>query len=581
MTGKTRSIIRTFTRLFIASLVTFSLLLLLSVIWFTLSAKEASREYLDSNLTKISQSLNEYFYNIEKIGFGISSNWSFANLYNAAANSDKSSYVENAYQISNFICSYNTGITDIMVVDTNGIARSYFAGINYNIIKDIPEQTIFLDSSNLERSFFFFAEDSVWNEDYFVYCVPIFSVENSLTALRKVATGVLLCNKKQLKQILGYDQSLASEYYTLYYADQYITSNLKDRDTFAIPGNALKNSLPLTYDKLSVTGVHIPHYLKNNLSSLLIFGTALLFLLIAMLLLVAYHVRICITRPIGQVKMQLYNFNSGDLNKRIDLTNIDEIDEIIIDMNHMIEEIKTITKKIFITQDTLYETELRKKEAELYALQSQINPHFLYNTLQCISGLAALKRFQDINEVALSMSEVFKYSIKPGEFVTCVEEIRIIYKYLSIYKIRFNGNLDYEIDVADDILDCPMVKMIIQPTVENAMVHGFVDTDKKPMIHIIGRIQDGNILFRIIDNGMGISHEKLSVIKKLLERSFSDSIKDQTSFGLGLYNINRRIRLVYGDNYGISLFSNPNGTEVDILIPMELPTNNSTSAVLV
>lgn len=269
------------------------------------------------------------------------------------------------------------------------------------------------------------------------------------------------------------------------------------------------------------------------------------------------------------MKNQLNNFSSGNLNKRIDLTEIEEVDEIVIDMNHMIDEIQTITKKIFTTQDTLYETELRKREAELYALQSQINPHFLYNTLQCISGLAALKRFQDINEVALSMSEVFKYSIKPGEFVACVDELRIIYRYLSIYKIRFNGNLEYEIDVSDEILDRRMVKMIIQPTVENALLHGFVDTDKKPIIHIIGRIQEGNILFRIIDNGMGISHEKLLIIKKLLDRSFTDSIKDQSSFGLGLYNINRRIRLVYGDDYGISLFSNPNGTEVDILIPLD------------
>ncbi len=533
ITGKTRSIIKTFTRLFIGSLVIFSFLLTLSVIWFTYNAKESSLEYLDSNLTKISQNLNEYFYNLEKIGFGISNNWSFVNLYNNSTYSDKSSYVENAYQISNFICSYNTGITDIMVVDTTGIARSYFAGIDYNIIKDIPEQTIFLDASNLNRRFFFFAEDSIWNKDYFVYCVPIFNMENSMTKLRKVATGVLLCNKKQLNQILGYDQSLSSEFYALYYANQFIASNL---------------------------------------SSLLAFGLILLLLLAVMLVLIAYHVRLCITHPISQVKKQLNNFNSGDLNKRIDLTQIDEVDEIVIDMNHMIDEIKNITKKIFITQDTLYESELRKKEAELYALQSQINPHFLYNTLQCISGLAALKRFQDINEVALSMSEVFKYSIKPGEFVTCVDEIRIIYKYLSIYKIRFNGNLDYELDIADEILDCRMVKMIIQPTVENAMIHGFTGTDKKPMIHIIGRIQDGNILFRIIDNGMGISHEKLSAIKNLLERSFSDSIKDQTAFGLGLYNINRRIRLVYGDDYGISLFSNPNGTEVDILIPLELPT---------
>ena len=174
------------------------------------------------------------------------------------------------------------------------------------------------------------------------------------------------------------------------------------------------------------------------------------------------------------------------------------------------------------------------------------------------------------------MSDVFKYSIAPGTYVTFLEEIRIIHKYLSIYKIRFNGKIEYNLDIDEDILNCYTVKMIIQPTVENAVVHAFQDFTRNPTIHIIGQIEKDTILFQIIDNGNGIPHEVLQEIRKKLTMDFENSIKNKSSYGIGLYNINRRIKLAYGEEYGIEIFSNLNGTEVDIRIPLQhTPSENN------
>ena len=143
-------------------------------------------------------------------------------------------------------------------------------------------------------------------------------------------------------------------------------------------------------------------------------------------------------------------------------------------------------------------TVLRKTEAELYALQSQINPHFLYNTLQCIRG--ALLPYTETMTLKKLLFLCQMFSNIRLHLVLCylfLEEIRMIHKYLSIYKIRFNGKIEYNLDIDEDILNCYTVKMIIQPTVENAVVHGFEDFIRNPTIHIIGQIEK---VYHIVSN---------------------------------------------------------------------------------
>lgn len=566
-TPKKKSISKFFTKLFVFSFIAFAILVAVAFSWFFQIQRKTIEEYLDSSLSLSSKNLSNYFDTIERVGYGITSNWSIINLFSTNNYIVKSTALENSFQMISLLVSLNPSITDFMVVTADGNVQSFFAGLDYNIINEIPAHDLFRNPYDLTRDFYFFPEDSYWSENYFVYCMPIFDMDISLKTTQKIATGVILCNKNQIQQSLKSSSAVSGESYALCHNGDIVFTGSSDFANLFDDTNAITGSMTLPREDFSVFGAHKLQYTNGQTWPVFIFACSAFIIVISVLSLHIYNVRNCITKPILTTKQQLSEFSSSDLTDRIALTNIMEIDYIIEDINNMILAIRSSTKEIILTQNSLYETELRTKEAELYALQSQINPHFLYNTLQCICGLAAMGRTKDISDVTYAMSDVFKYSITPGRFVDCADEINIIYKYLSIYKIRYSGNLDYEITVDEKILDCKMLKMIIQPTVENAMLHAYVATEIKPKIYISGEISDGNICFRIIDNGTGIPRDKLIKLQANLERSFSESIEDNSSFGLGLYNINRRIKLVYGEDYGISIFSNPNGTEICITIP--------------
>lgn len=563
-----KQIRQSFFRIFLLFGILFLILLFVVSSWQLYNQRKLSQEYLSNNINRLQTSLNSYFSDIRKTGYGLSVNWSFISLYADEAYIDPSVSYQNAAQLASYICSYNTSISDILVVDIKGGIRSFFAGVSYDVISNIAIANLFYDPENVTRNFYFFPEESEWSQSYFIYYAPIFNPGNTPEYLEKAASAVFLCNKKKLMEILDYNSEISGEYYALYFQDEYILSNTGEPYLSSAPGS-LTAELALSPEGLRLLGVNRHPFSSHNKDLLLFLSAAVFFTALCLILSLFFCSSRLISRPIRDIKQQLVSFQSSDLNGHIRYTGIGELDDIISDINHMIDELKTITKKIFITQDTLYETQLRKTEAELYALQSQINPHFLYNTLQCIYGLASSGNVKSIKEISLNLSDVFQYSIRPGEFVRIEEEILTVYKYLHIYKLRFHGKLEYHIDVPDDILECRTIKMIIQPIIENAILHGYRDTDRLPVLHIGARRNGDDIIFKIIDNGTGIPEEKQTDINELLQRSFSDSIRQKSASGLGLYNINRRICLTYGSSCGLSFHSNVNGTEVVIRIPWQ------------
>ena len=533
------------------------------------SNNQSNLAYIKNTVSKTASSIDNYLGMIEKSGFSISSNFTYVNLYSPKTSLFYEDSYSNAYQAASQICTLVPGLIDLVVVDLDGTKKSYFSGYDYTIVDQLAKENILQDPDNLQRSFFFFPDDTYARKDYFLYYFPILSTSTTPINTQKSATGIFICNRQTLDSYLMPEQDTSSVL-SLYYNDLLLYST-SDNVTEHFPANSSKIcTAEVSNTGISVIGISASPFVfqKSTLLMYMYLFIMILFFVLLLLLLNRWIHRY-ITVPISDLSTQLRTFNSGDLNKRISYTNVQELNDITDTANQMIDNIKNITKKIFSTQDMLYETVLRKTEAELYALQSQVNPHFLYNTLQCIRGLATLNRTDDIKNISLAMSDVFKYSIAPGTYVTYLDEIRIIHKYLSIYKIRFNGKIDYDIDVDEEILQCYTVKMIIQPTVENAVVHAFKDLVRKPCIHIIGKIDDGRILFRIIDNGNGIPSDTLKEIRKKLSFSFETSIRHKSSYGIGLYNISRRIKLAYGEDYGIEIFSNMNGTEVDIITPIQ------------
>ena len=218
----------------------------------------------------------------------------------------------------------------------------------------------------------------------------------------------------------------------------------------------------------------------------------------------------------------------------------------------MIDSYNAMAKRINdnIIKDYIYK--LNQKQAELKMLQFQINPHFLYNALNTISSIAQLQDVEYIPEIASGLSDMFRYNIDGREIVTLREEITQTENYMGIQKIRFPERFLVEICVDEDLMDCKVLKFILQPIVENSYKYGFAEKRKKNVLCIRGyREKEDDIIIIIEDNGAGIEAEKVSKINEALagERGF------EASAGIGLRNVNARIKNYYGEDCGIWLES--------------------------
>jgi two-component system, sensor histidine kinase YesM len=268
-----------------------------------------------------------------------------------------------------------------------------------------------------------------------------------------------------------------------------------------------------------------------------------------------------LTRPIKNLRKTMRLAEMGDLEVRAISNSNDEIAELCTGFNKMIIEIKQLL------DDSIEEHENLKK-SELKVLQSQINPHFLYNTLDAILWLAEDKENAKVIELVSALSKFFRISLSKGrDFIKINDEIEHSRSYLIIQKIRYEDVLDYEIDINDNILDYVILKLILQPIVENAIYHGIKNKRGGGKITLKGYSQDTSIVFEVVDNGIGIKEDILAQIQEDLDSD--NNLPEIKKRGFGLYNVDRRIKLYYGKEYGLCVDSQySQGTVVKICIPM-------------
>lgn len=291
---------------------------------------------------------------------------------------------------------------------------------------------------------------------------------------------------------------------------------------------------------------------------------AFLIFLIAVLLLTVPYLAVInnILQPLKKLMQLMNEIKLGKLNnlkKRIFLEGYAEIIVMAGDFNQMLDEIDDLTHRLLDSRTKLYESELVKKQSELAYLQSQINPHFLYNTLESIKGMAVEEGAYNIFNMTKALAMVFRYSIKGTDSVPLREELRIIKSYIDIQKIRFGSRLEAEYRFPEEILDIKVPKMILQPIVENAIYHGIEPKVGEGLLLLEGYLSENVLHISIKDNGVGIEDPKLNTLVK----------SDHQTTGIGLENVNNRIKLTYGSEYGVRLYSEAGkGTEVVIMIPV-------------
>jgi two-component system sensor histidine kinase YesM len=210
-----------------------------------------------------------------------------------------------------------------------------------------------------------------------------------------------------------------------------------------------------------------------------------------------------------------------------------------------------------------------QKRAEIKMIQAQINPHFLYNTLNVIHSIAELNRFSDISLIAKSLSSMYRYNIKSKEDVTIQNELEQLENYINIQKIRFPGKFTVVYDIAEELHSLKILKFLLQPIVENSFYHGLEPRGGKGTVEI-SILKRGFVLYlRIKDNGVGISEEKVIELNQIFDTPFQENSMDPR-MNFGLYSVHARIKNVYGDHYSIKVSSKLHvGTSIEMIIPVE------------
>ncbi|MEI8201053.1 MAG: sensor histidine kinase [Eubacteriales bacterium] len=215
-----------------------------------------------------------------------------------------------------------------------------------------------------------------------------------------------------------------------------------------------------------------------------------------------------------------------------------------------------------------YQSQIEKRNAQIRALQAQINPHFMYNTLQVIGGMALKKNAPEIYSVTLALSDILRYSLNfSREMVPLKEEIQYLQSFLKIQNERFANRINLKIDIPEDLMDCRIPKLILQPVLENSFEHGLVEKTGEWMIKIGGSITpNGDLLLVVSDNGLGIRPDRLARIREELARGAEKAIG--SGLHIGLNNVNSRIRLRNsGGEYGVAIESEEgSGTTVTVLM---------------
>ena len=239
-----------------------------------------------------------------------------------------------------------------------------------------------------------------------------------------------------------------------------------------------------------------------------------------------------------------------------------EVQEIAFGYNAMIKRIhENIIRE--------YENELIQKKTELQMLQYQINPHFLYNTLNIMSSIARLHEIPYISDISESLSRIFFYNVKGGQVVSLQDELDNLQNYIRIQRIRFPEKFEVSYEIEPELEKCRILKFLLQPLVENAIDHGIGEKRRKGRIVIrANRTDEEKAEIVIEDNGVGIAKEKLKMLQNMLNEEM-ETIQEKDKGGIGIRNVQMRIRNYYGSSYGILLESKEGyGTKIRIILPV-------------
>lgn len=281
---------------------------------------------------------------------------------------------------------------------------------------------------------------------------------------------------------------------------------------------------------------------------------------VALALILSFLLASSVARPVIELENLMARAETGDFSARFEGDVADEVGRLGRSYNAMIAEIRKLIELVYKEQHD-------KREAELHILQEQIKPHFLYNTLETIRYMARRRGADDVEDMVVALTKLFRIGLSKGaETIPLKNELDHASSYLFIQNTRYAGKFDYSIEADEAVLARPVLRLILQPLVENAIYHGIKERLDRGSIRIAARESEGFLLLSVADDGAGMDEARQAALREILagERPAAGAVE-----GFGVYNVNERLRLSFGPEYGIKFESAAGrGTRVEILHPL-------------
>lgn len=317
----------------------------------------------------------------------------------------------------------------------------------------------------------------------------------------------------------------------------------------------------VTVKTISYTGWKIVSVIPMSAFNMGMYETRLFFvllLILSMLMIIFLNqmVSSSIAKPLEKLNDSVKEWEAGNMQPDIYIGGFTEVEHLGRTLKSTVEQIRRLMDDVLLEQE-------EKRKSELDALQSQINPHFLYNTLESITWMIEGERYDDAVFMISQLASLFRISLSKGKTIIRVEdEIKHAQNYMNIQKIRYKNRFQVDFQIADEIKDCCTVKLIVQPLLENAIYYGVEGMDDEGEIHVVGYRDGDDVCIEVKDNGLGMPEE---MVKKLLTEN--EHVPKHGS-GVGVINVHKRIRIRFGEQYGLEIESEPDeGTTVRIRIP--------------
>lgn len=522
------------------------------------------KNYCTSTLENINVSVSSMVTSMKKTATVFSSQ-AETPAYLESSSSDLHQLQRQSYsELIGMAQSYTPGLVDILMWDQTS-ATSLISYIPASMEDFAVNQ--FQDSRYDTKSYFRFYVQPTTNTPYMMYFAPIYLTSFSENFGKYVGNIAIICKTDALYKLVNASTDISltiSDRLTnqILYSNAVARRNIPARENFEFFHKT--EELPNTNLDINAVAYTGQIRLLNGQDSQLLLSLAILLLVYILLIILA--VQHLIIHPIHQLNDEIENLNyeSNELHLQTNLKN--EIGSIISHVNHMLDRISSLNQRNIESQARIYEMELSKKQTQIYAYQSQINPHFLYNMLQCMRGISLMHNIPEVAQICTNMADLFRYSIKGAFLVPLESELNIIDKYLYMIEVRFQGRITYKLEVSDDTKDCLIPKMILQPIVENSIFHGLDEIEEGGIIIIKTTRTEDDLYITVTDNGIGFSEEALQNLTRKLgeEITFISNSPSGTSDNIGVINIHNKIRLYEGNNYGISIDSAPNHTSVTL-----------------